>query len=260
MKLRSPICSPSAGQSEGHSAGYLSGLSTALFAGVFALLAAGCNNAPGKPKPQAEEMRPEQVVDFATLYKQNCAACHGANGRQAAAISLNNPVYLAIAGENNIGHTIAAGVPGTLMPAFGKAAGGMLTDQQVTALAHGMVATWGKPLPAGTAPAYTAASAGDPAQGQKVYTTFCASCHGADATGTGHIGSIVDPAYLALVNDQYLRSSIIAGLPDGGMPGWSSHSVAGSTRAMTDEEITNIVAWLASHRVAAPGQPYKQNQ
>ena len=39
---------------------------------------------------------------FRTLYKANCAACHGENGRDGAAISLANPVYLAIAGEENL--------------------------------------------------------------------------------------------------------------------------------------------------------------
>ena len=27
----------------------------------------------------------------------------------------------------------------------------------------------------------------------------------------------------------------------------------------TDPEIADIVAWLAAHRVATPGQPYKQH-
>jgi cytochrome c oxidase cbb3-type subunit 3/ubiquinol-cytochrome c reductase cytochrome c subunit len=28
---------------------------------------------------------------------------------------------------------------------------------------------------------------------------------------------------------------------------------------MTDQEIADTVAWLASHRIATPGQPYKQH-
>ena len=55
-----------------------------LLAGSLAALATGCN-APGKPREGAEEqVRPEQLFEFATLYKQNCAACHGANGQIAA--------------------------------------------------------------------------------------------------------------------------------------------------------------------------------
>ena len=230
-----------------------------LLAASLAVLATGCN-APGKPREGAVEERPEHVLDFTTLYEQNCAACHGTNGQLAAAISLNNPVYLAIAGEANIAHAVSAGIPGTLMPSFGKAAGGMLTDQQIAALAHGMIETWGKPIPPGTnAPPYASVSTGNAASGAQAFTTFCASCHGEGGTGKGNVGSVVDPAYLALVNDQYLRSNILAGKPENGMPDWRSHTISGAKRVMTDAEITDIVAWLASHRIATPGQPYQQH-
>jgi cytochrome c oxidase cbb3-type subunit 3/ubiquinol-cytochrome c reductase cytochrome c subunit len=62
----------------------------------------------------------------------------------------------------------------------------------------------------------------------------------------------VDPTYLALVSDQYLRSIIIAGRPDQGMPDWRSDS----SQSLTDVQITDIVSWLASRRIADPGQPY----
>jgi cytochrome c oxidase cbb3-type subunit 3/ubiquinol-cytochrome c reductase cytochrome c subunit len=230
-----------------------------LLAGSLAALATGCTP-PGKPREGAEEqIRPEQVLEFSTLYKQNCAACHGANGQNAGSISLNNPTYLAIAGEANLSHAISAGIPGTLMPPFGKAAGGMLTDQQIAALAHGMVTEWGKPLPAGTPapPAYAATLTGDAVKGEQAFNTFCASCHGTGGLGKGPVGPIVDPAYLALVNDQYLRSNILAGKPESGMPDWSQHTVSGAKQIMTDAEVTDIVAWIASHRVANPGQPYQ---
>jgi mono/diheme cytochrome c family protein len=56
-------------------------------------------------------VRPEEVLAFPTLYKQNCAACHGENGRNGAAISLANPVYIALAGETHLQEVIANGVP-----------------------------------------------------------------------------------------------------------------------------------------------------
>ena len=67
------------------------------------------------------------------------------------------------------------------------------------------------------------------------------------------LGSIVDPSYLALISDQNLRSIIIAGRPDEAMPDWRSDC---SNTPMTDQQITDILAWLASKRVANPGQPY----
>jgi cytochrome c oxidase cbb3-type subunit 3 len=55
----------------------------------------------------------------------------------------------------------------------------------------------------------------------------------------------VDAAYLSLVSDQYLRTVVIAGRPELGMPGYREY-VAG--KPMTPEEISDVVAWLASRR------------
>jgi cytochrome c oxidase cbb3-type subunit 3/ubiquinol-cytochrome c reductase cytochrome c subunit len=217
------------------------------------------------PKPWSETARPDQVLNFAALYGQNCAACHGDRGTSGAAISLANPVYLATAGLANIQRVTASGVPGTMMPGFARSAGGMLTDRQIAALAQGMIAAWGKPteFSGQSLPAYASNSPGVAAEGQKAFTTFCARCHGADGTGIStqkmHTGSLVEPSYLSLVSDQGLRSFIIVGQPEQGMPDWRSDLTGSTTRAMTDQEITDTVAWLAAHRTTTPGQPYQQH-
>ncbi len=221
---------------------------------------AGCN-APGRPV-QAEAARPDDMVDFSTLYKQNCAACHGQDGKNGATISLANPVYVATAGVGNIERITAAGVPDTAMPPFARSAGGMLTDRQVAVIAKGIVDAWGHSNAiTGQLPPYS--GTGDSAKGQTSYATFCARCHGADGAGMSSggtkIGSIVDPAYLALVSDQYLRSTIIAGRSKQGMPDWRSDLTGPNARPMTDQEISDITAWIASHRIATPGEPYPQH-
>jgi cytochrome c oxidase cbb3-type subunit 3/ubiquinol-cytochrome c reductase cytochrome c subunit len=206
--------------------------------------------------------RPDEILDFATLYKSNCAACHGENGRNGAAMSLANPVYLAVVGEDNLRQIAAKGVSGKLMPPFAKSAGGMLTDQQINVLAHGMMQQWMRQdLPAGAnLPAYRVALSGDVSRGQQAFGEFCARCHGVagggsfgDAkSGAGKVGSIVDGSYLALISDQSLRSITIAGRPDQEMPDWRTDG----SEPMTDQQITDIVAWLASKRAPYPGQPY----
>src|ERR1700736_550163 len=139
----------------------------ALAAAAFAL--AGCSRIPGRPGPGPEVVRPNEVLDFPTLYKANCAACHGENGREGAAISLANPVYLAVAGEENLREITAKGVPGRLMPPFARSAGGMLTDQQIDSLGNGMMQQWNKPdlLAELSIPPYRSTLAGDAARGQQ---------------------------------------------------------------------------------------------
>jgi len=231
-----------------------------LLACAAALAISGCKSVPGRPG--VEVARPEDVLDFATLYGQNCAACHGEKGRNGPAISLANPEYLAVAGAANIQRVTANGVPGTAMPPFGRAAGGMLTDRQIEALARGMISAWGNvsSIVGQTPPAYASSANGNLAQGEKVFATFCAQCHGADATGANAngvaTGSLVEPSYLALISDQGLRSMILAGQTEHGTHNWRSYV---SGRPMTDQEIADVVTWMASHRIATPGQVYKQH-
>jgi mono/diheme cytochrome c family protein len=240
-----------------------------LILAVGSLAITGCENIHGRPGPGPEVVRPEEVVDFPTLYKQNCAACHGENGRDGAAISLANPVYIAVAGDTHLREVIAKGVPGKLMPPFAKSSGSMLTDGQVTVLAQGIQKQWGNPsLLTGQNPLpYLATLPGNPEHGLQAYGVFCARCHGAvgeggpadgkpnfvqGKIGSGKIGSIVDPSYLALISDQNLRSITIAGRPDQAMPDWRGDA----DQPMTDQQVTDILAWLATKRVVNPGQPY----
>jgi mono/diheme cytochrome c family protein len=221
---------------------------------------AGCRNPPGKPAYNGETKRPDQVLDFPTLYAKNCAGCHGDHGRNGAAISLANPVYLGVAGLANIEHVTAKGVTGTMMPPFARSAGGLLTDQQIEIISQGMMAAWGKPVSLdSSSPAYAPTTPGDAAEGQGSFAARCATCHGDNGTGrtnsSQRSGSLVDPAYLALISDQGLRSILIAGEPEQGMPDWHSYT----TGPLTDTEVTNIIAWLGSKRIATPGQPYKQH-
>ncbi len=227
--------------------------------GVFTALAAtwfsSCGAPHGQPNKDWEVPAPSEVLEFRTLYAENCAGCHGAEGRGGAAIALANPVYLAIADDASIRRVVANGVRGTAMPAFAKSAGGMLTDAQIDVITKEIRSRWGKQgvLDTATAPSYAPKSAGDVQRGEVAYKTHCESCHGPDGKG-GHKGSaITDDSFLALVSDQGLRTIVITGRPELGAPDWRG-SVPG--KPMSDREVTDVVAWLASHRVQNPGQPY----
>jgi mono/diheme cytochrome c family protein len=222
-----------------------------LFNGIAAMaclvLFSGCT-LPGRPKPGPEVVRPDEIVDFPTLYAQNCVGCHGAKGTDGPSYPLANPEYQAIVDESTLRQIVAQGDPGTLMPPFAATAGGMLTDQQISVLADGMRAAWYKHdvLAGQNPPPYKARLTGDAGRGKQAYATYCATCHGAAGQAApGKAGSITNAAFLALVNDQALRTITIAGRPDIGQPDWRSDLPG---HPMTDQEVTDVVAWLSSQR------------
>jgi cytochrome c oxidase cbb3-type subunit III len=212
-----------------------------------------CNRAPGRPAADSAIVRPDQIEDFNLLYSENCAGCHGVDGKGGAASALANPVFLAIADDGAIRQTTANGVSGTAMPAFAQSAGGMLTDKQIDAIVQG-IRSWAKPDALGdvTIPPYTAQAPGNQQRGADAYQTYCSSCHGPDGHGGTKAKSIVDGAYLALVSDQDLRTTVIAGRPEIGSPDWRG-DVPG--HPMSAREISDLVAWLSAQRPKVPGQP-----
>jgi cytochrome c oxidase cbb3-type subunit III len=222
--------------------------SAALLVGLW--LVAGCGRLPGKPGPDPEVPRPDAILNPVALYGSNCAGCHGADGTHGPAMALADPLYLSIADDNTVRTVIAAGRAGTAMPAFSQKEGGTLTDEQIDSIVSGIRVRWGSTgrMSGVATPPYAASAPGSPQQGQAVYATFCASCHG----GRGHAGSVTDPAYLSLVSDQGLRTIVITGRPDFGAPDWR-RNVPG--RPMTDEQITDVVAWLSSQRPSRGEEP-----
>jgi cytochrome c oxidase cbb3-type subunit III len=219
------------------------------------ILLAGCSTPHGQPGKDSESLAPNEISEFDPLYAQNCAGCHGAQGRGGAAIALADPVYLAVVDEESMRRTVANGVPGTSMPAFAQTAGGSLTEKQLEVLTTGIFLRWAKKGVLGKTnrPSYTAKTSGNPQVGKEVYGVYCASCHGPEGQGGPKGSNITSDSFLALVSDQELRTIVITGRPELGAPDWRG-DVPG--QPMTDQKITDLVAWLASHRAKNPGQPY----
>ncbi len=221
--------------------------------GILAL-ALGCDSLPGRPRPESRPLRPSEVTDFATLYAENCAGCHGSDAAPGAAIALADPVYLAFADDAALRSATARGVPGTVMPAFARSHGGSLTGEQIESLVRGMRARWARPdALGGAAPPPYAAAPGDAGRGAEVYASSCAACHGPTGAGGPRGGSIVDGAYLGLVSDQALRTAVVVGRPALGMPDWRGDAAA---RSMSAQDVADVVAWLIAQRPEFPGQPY----
>ena len=216
-------------------------------------LLCGCQRLPGSLADSEEPARPEEQVDFSRLYQQNCSACHGNNGAGGPALDLANPQYQLLVDDASLKRWITGGMPGTQMPASGDSAGGLLTERQVQALVAGIRASWahGNDRREDDMPPYVSSLTGDSQRGGKIYAADCLGCHRSGKQ------SITNTAYLALVSDQALRTIVIAGRPDLGHPGWKN-TAAGY--ALSDQDVTDVVSYLASLRTSTPGQPYPEQQ
>jgi cytochrome c oxidase cbb3-type subunit 3 len=219
------------------------------------MLFSGCSSPHGQPRQGSESLAPNEVLDFRTLYSENCAGCHGPEGKGGAAIALADPVYLAIADDTAIRKVISNGVRGTAMPAFAESAGGMLTDKQIDVITNELRSRWSRQgiLSGANPPSYAPKSAGDAQRGEVAYKAYCESCHGSGGHGGPKGSAIADDSFLALVSDQGLRTIVIAGRPELGAPDWRGNV---SGKPMSDQEVTDVVAWLGSRRSQNPGQPY----
>ena len=223
--------------------------------GLTALVLCGCSGIPRGAATIEVPIVPYDISDFKILYAQNCSGCHGPEGKGGAAIALADPVYLAVADDAVVRHAAANGIAGTAMPAFAQSAGGMLTDKQIDLIASGIRERWSKPdaLSGANPPPYSSSEPGNPARGSEVYANYCSSCHGAGGRGGEKASSIVDGSFLALLNDQELRTIVIVGRPELGAPDWRNN-VPG--KPMSAQDVSDVVAWLASQRPKFPGQPY----
>ena len=257
-----------------------------LLLALLAVGAAGCGF-PGQPKKEDRPVPPDRVVAFGALYRQNCAGCHGADGKMGPAPPLNDPLFRAIVPAETVEQVVAAGRPGTLMPAFGKEQGGPLTLVQVAVLvneikgtpyrviekeqegqpgapevvrdAAGTAPAWGPPDPApADAPPYLAPGGrtADATAGHDRFGAACARCHGDLGQGVAKDGRLIraisDPAFLNLISDQALRRIAITGRTDLGMPDYAHRG----KEALTSDNIANLVAFLrAQGKAASPSHP-----
>lgn len=222
-------------------------LHAAIAASLLVVFTMGCEP-PGKPGPAP--VNQEKITNFAELFGSNCAGCHNVDGKSGPARPLNNALYLSIIPKNILHDTIYYGRPGTAMPAWALSQGGPLTDQQVNALVDGIEKNWSRPGDApAAAPSYAAKSVGDAVHGKRLFGRDCFMCHGKGA----RVGPVTDPTYLTLVSDQLLRTAILEGWPALGMP---DYRVLNLGHAMSDQDVTDVVAYLSSLR---PVQPNVQN-
>jgi cytochrome c oxidase cbb3-type subunit 3/ubiquinol-cytochrome c reductase cytochrome c subunit len=223
---------------------------------------AGCEP-PGRPSVADRYVPPHQERAFSVLYQQNCAGCHGSDGRLGPAPPLNDKLFLALIPDEELKRVITVGRRGSLMPAFAASAGGHLTAEQIDVLVEGVKRQWGAPQPPPSeVPPYFVAkdshdggAARNKDAGLQVFSRACSSCHGDHGQGGENggepVGAISDPDFLALYSDQALRRFVITGRSDLGMPDYADPAGRpAGFRALSGQEVTDVVALLASWRRA----------
>jgi cytochrome c553 len=121
---------------------------------------------------------------------------------------------------------------------------GPFSEKQINSLVDGIESDWAKPAQfrgVNLPPYYGPQTKGDVLAGQKTFVRDCYMCHGPGAA----VGSVTDAAFLSLITNQCLRTSIIVGRPDLGMPDYRHLNLG---RALSDDDIANLVAYLSAKR------------
>jgi len=170
------------------------------------------------------------------LFAQNCASCHGEEGRgpKPGIPTLHSPAVLAIADDAYYTDIVTQGRPGTSMPAWK----GVLTKTQIASVV-GYIRSWSGAAPE-RAPAGAAVAGAE--RGRELFTTHCIGCHGPE--GHGGIGnSLSAPSFLAMASDDFLRQTISLGRHKTAMP--ASYDLQGG-------DVDALIAYIRSWSKPAP--------
>ncbi len=218
------------------------------------MVCAACSNFPGVHRPESAVVTPSDVVDFNTLYGQNCAGCHGVDGNGR---SRHCP------GESGVSRDCrrhrdsphrrkrsARHADAGFCSECGRNAHRQ-TDRRSSA-GDPIVGETRRSRRSESATLYSAGSRRSAARRRCLSDLlFLLSWSRRPRRKQGQFDC--DGSYLALVSDQQLRTIVIAGRPELGAPDWRG-DVEG--RPMSAQDISDVVAWLSSQRPKFPGQPY----
>jgi cytochrome c oxidase cbb3-type subunit 3 len=177
------------------------------------------------------------------LFVQNCAVCHGVDGQGRIGANLHN--FPGIEVSAAISQTIRQGVPGSVMPAWGEANGGPLSEQDIADITAYIIGAFGgteslAPLPTYQPPAIQPLPdiTGDPSAGAAVFQANCVMCHGEE--GQGRIGRTLAKAWPADEPAAYIAGLVRNGVSGSPMPAW------GNTNGgpLTEKQIDDVTAYI----------------
>ena len=208
---------------------------------------------------------PPPAMPHAETFKALCARCHGekgdGNGKVAwyldpAPRDLTKVGFMNSKPRGRFLNSIRDGVPGTSMPAWGRA---LKEDQSAGVLDYVFTAFVKEPakpikphkVPENNPMPMTPASI---AAGEQTFVVRCAGCHGRKADGKGPNSLDITPrprnlrnaAFVNSVNDQRLFDSILYGVQGTAMPAWIDYG-------LSHQDVGNILNFIRSlNQPAAP--------
>jgi mono/diheme cytochrome c family protein len=182
-------------------------------------------------------------MDPVVLYNRFCVSCHndGTFGQWDKFFARFNPAIRgpglrAIADKVYLRAAIEQGRPGTLMPAWGKSAGGLTADQVNVLVDY--LATGDSRPPQKLRPAPRPLTGGRATRGGELFTQLCAGCHGSPKLAP----SLGNPVFLKTASDEFIARTIVNGRIDTAMPAFQREGAAG----LTDDEVRHLLAYIRS--------------
>lgn len=188
--------------------------------------------------------------DGMALYEENCAACHGSEGKGGVGVPLALPAFQHTVDDDFLHKSIRYGRPGRVMPAFR-----FLSDAEVDAIV-GHIRSWvpGKPIKLSKKPIK-----GDIKRGKKLYGGRCAACHGAHGEGGKGTGvtfsrprdlpiiasALNNEGFLKSASDQLLKKALVDGREGTPMQSFLK-------QGMSEQDINDVVAYVRSFEKMPP--------
>lgn len=177
------------------------------------------------------------------LYVENCAVCHGVDGQGRIGASLEE--FSGIDPAAVIEQTVAMGIEGSVMPAWGEQYGGPLSDQDISDIASYIQAAFAGTEPIQPLPEYIPPEIerlpdveGDPSAGAVVYLQNCRPCHG--ESGGGRFGKPLARSWPGEQPDEFIRQVASNGIDGTVMPAWAQSNGG----PLTDEQIADVAAYV----------------
>lgn len=179
------------------------------------------------------------AIRGATLYAENCLACHGPQGEARASHEAFNA---AIQYDVSFEEVVAAGIEGTFMMGWSEANGGPLDADDLANL-RAYAQTWSTgevpPLPVPLVPeGLVAVGSGDPNAGAALFITNCGGCHG--PSGEGRRLAAFPPIDTEADVLTATRRGVVNPLVPNRMPPFAQANGG----PLSDQDLANIMAYM----------------